>query len=220
MPLTKNTLYTTPLVLVPTDSVKLKESSIGTDEHKVYFPLTCGHTVTNTQMYPGVYKLEVEAGNDTIYLPFTNEKITSVELPTAGPSVFLTDNLSGCAVIVGRIPGGSLVVFHANTTAGSDERTMANRKPTYQSSKALAILNNLRRVAVNRYARLTILGTLYKKDYLSAVNGLAKKGSEYNGGTLVAGFRTGTTWKFYYQTFGSVKGSATNILGRGKWLTA
>jgi hypothetical protein len=218
--LDKNTLYTTPLFLIAGDAAGARQSGIGTDEHKVYFTRSCGHTVTTTQAYPNVYKLEVGAGTDTIYLPFFNEKISSIEVPTTGPSVFLTDNLSGCAVIVARHGNGNLVVFHANTTEGSDEKTMKSHKPSYQSPKALSILENLKRTAMGRYTGLTLLGALYKSQYNAGVDAMTKKASGFQGGTLAAGFRTGTTWKFYFQTFGSVGGSATRILDRGKWLTA
>lgn len=61
------------------------------------------------------------AGGDTYYLPYDNNKISSMRLPSPPPApvdFFLTANLSGCKVYIDTINGSNdLMVYHANARA-------------------------------------------------------------------------------------------------------
>jgi hypothetical protein len=46
---------------------------------------------------------------------------------------------------------------------------------------------------------------------------LASNGSEFLGGTTIAGWRTGTNWEFWFQNWGTVKGAATRLLRAKKF---
>lgn len=212
MKLTTAIMQTTPLCVMDTRNAP-QTTSVKTNLHSLYWPgQYTGHDVTNTNAYPGVKKLAITGGHDTVYLKYFDNEITSVELPQAGPDVFLTDNLSGCAIVVAHKPNGNIVVFHANTQEGSDEKTMSKKKPSYQTDKAKRIIKKLRRDAGDGYFNLTVLYTLLKSEYLSAVDALAARGSDFLGGTTVAGFRGAGGWEFWYQNFGSISGAANAIL--------
>ena len=170
------------------------------------------HLVTNSQ-YPGLKKITVSTGGtDTVYLPYYQRQISSVHLPTAGPTFFVTDNMSGCAFFVARYTDGSLVVFHGNSQSGSDEATMGPAAVNHQTVAATNELTTLFNNARPHHPGAVLVRTLMKTEYLGAVATTHATGSQFLGGTTIAGWRSGTAWEFWYQNWGSVRGSATGPL--------
>lgn len=171
-----------------------------------------GHTISNSQ-YPGVKSIDITAGTDTVYLPYYQDRVASVKIPTTGPSRFFTDNMSGCAFYLGQKTDGTLVAFHANSQAGSSEAELAGKAPSFQSEKAARKLDQLVRTASSDYSGgVKILCVLSKSRYLSKIDSRAATASKFIGGTTIAGFRTGTNWEFWFQNFGSVSGGAVGLI--------
>lgn len=163
----------------------------------------------------------------TIYLPYNDDKITSVRLPNpapAGVNFFLTANMSGCKFFVDTIAGGNdLMVYHANT---HQHGSPAHNSPVnFQTPAALAILDNMHVNAQADYAAaphnlvLNNVASLAKQAYYLqgahaeqrkanqgrglALPGNVLAGPEFAGGCSLMGFYNGG-WHFHYQTWGGV----------------
>jgi hypothetical protein len=167
--------------------------------------------------FQGIKGIQIIDGNDTVYLPYYQSKIASVQMPTAGPDFFVTDNLSGCAIYIGTRPGGELVVFHANSQLGSSQAQMSGKLPSHQSIPAVQELDRLAREGRANHnnpglGAVTIVRVLSKAEYLANVDQLTTNGDNFLGGTTVAGWRTGTSWEFWYQNWGSVSGAVSRLL--------
>jgi hypothetical protein len=174
------------------------------------------------------------AAGMTFYLPYEDDKITSVRLPVpppAGADFFLTANMSGCKFFVDAIIGSNdLMVYHANT---HQHAAPAHNSPlNFQSPQADGVLNTLHANARNDYAGLPApnnlalvnVASLAKPVYYGggalAEQRKANQGRtltigghgpqqvvtpEFVGGCSVMGFYTAGTWRFYYQTWGDVE---------------
>jgi len=167
--------------------------------------------------FQGIKGIKIIDGNDTVYLPYYQSQIASVQMPTAGPDFFVTDNLSGCAMYIGTRPGGDLVVFHANSQLGSSKTQMSGKLPSHQSTGAVQELDQLARDGRANHNNpglggVTIVRVLSKAEYLGNVDQLTTNGDNFLGGTTVAGFRNGTNWEFWYQNWGSVSGAGARLL--------
>lgn len=171
---------------------------------------TCGHTVGNSQYGPTVKELTITAGADTIYLPYWQNCISSVVLPTTGPSFFVTDNMSGCCLYLGTTNGGDLVAFHANSQTGSSESEMTGKPASFQSMDALRELDTLASTAKATVGVNRIVGGCGKAHYMQKV-GKTTKADNWLGGTTIVGFRAGTNWEFWFQTWGSANGSGVMV---------
>ena len=168
---------------------------------------------------------------NTLYLPYEDDKITSLRLPIpppAGVDFFLTANMSGCRFFVDKIIGSNdLMVYHANTHQyASPPHSAVN----YQDPQALSELAGLHSRARGDYAAaphnlsLVNVADLTKTVYYG-VGALAEQRKinqgrtlteidanqvkttvppEFYGGCSVMGFYTGGAWKFYYQTWGAM----------------
>ena len=70
---------------------------------------------TPQHLITGPYDLN----GDTYFLPYDNDHITSLRLPSPAPggvTTFVTANMSGCRFFIDRITGSTdLMVYHANT---------------------------------------------------------------------------------------------------------
>lgn len=174
----------------------------------------------------------VNAGGNTIYLPYNDNHITSVRLPVPPPggvNFFLTANMSGCRFFVDTINGSNdLMVYHANTHqhAAPAHNVAAN----FQDPNATIVLNTLHHLAQGDYAPLVLhnVADLAKPAYYQQAALLeqqkANRGRrlvfntgtavapniqqftpEFNGGCSVMGFFTAGAWHFYYQTWGDVE---------------
>jgi hypothetical protein len=162
--------------------------------------------------YAGLRDIKIIPGNDTVYLPYYQSQVASIRLPTTAPAFFVTANLAGCAVYIGQAAPSQLVVFHANSQKGSDQATMSVHPPSYQHPDAIKELDGLIESAKVSYPGIKIIAVLSKATYLSNVDALAKYGSDFLGGTTVAGWRTGQNWEFWYQNWGHVPGQPTRLL--------
>lgn len=171
-------------------------------------------TNVGPSQYPGVQKMDIVPGADTVWLPYTQDGIDSVRLPTtAGPSFFVTANLSGCAIYIGLNDNNRLVVFHANSQTGSGQAQMAHQKPSFQSMQAVRELDTFCRVAQPaHHDNCRIVGGLSKSRYLTCVDKLARTGDDFLGGTTVAGWRTAGNWEFWFQVWGSVNKGAVQLI--------
>jgi hypothetical protein len=134
------------------------------NEHVIYSPADCQTTYNeaphamNAAMRTMLVAPPIGAG-DTLYLPFFNDKISSIRLTwprPAGVNFFFTDNLSGCKIFVDTVPGtNDIIVYHANTTQHSaGSLGWAN----YQDPNANTVLDQLHTRAVNNeYAGLHLV---------------------------------------------------------------
>lgn len=164
------------------------------------------------------------AGGTAIYLPYNDDKITSVCLPVpppAGVDLFLTANMSGCKFFVDTIGGShDLIVYHANTHQfGAPPH---NSPANTQSGAAAGILDNLHTHAQGDYAPLALhnVADLDKPTYYlaGALEELRKSSQgrtltvmagsvvtpEFMGGCTIVGLFQVGSWHFYYQTWGDV----------------
>lgn len=164
-----------------------------------------------------------------VYLPYNDDKITSVRLPSpppAGVNFFLTANMSGCKFFVDTIAGSNdLMVYHANT---HQHGSPAHNCPVnFQTLQAGHILDALHANAQADYAALLapnnlalhnvaslakgayyMQGALAEQRKANQGRGLALPGGvwaapEFAGGCSVMGFYN-AGWHFYYQTWGGV----------------
>jgi hypothetical protein len=188
-----------------------------TPHHRLRKTNYYGHTAGNSN-FPGLMQINITAGTDTIYLPYYQSQVSSVRLPTNGPSFFVTDNMSGCAFYIAKGNANDLVVFHANSQLGSDQATMVANPPSFQSRHAANELDTLVKNALpNHSGGLRVVYVLSKAVYLANIVALASNGSEFLGGTTIAGWRTGTNWEFWFQNWGTVRGGATRLLRAKKF---
>jgi hypothetical protein len=203
------------LMVTREPGVTVKEAVVG-NHHKSSAGNTFSHDVGKSQ-YEGVSEIRIKAGTDTAYLPYYQDKISSIVLPDTGPSVFVTDNMSGCCLYIDRQANGQLVVFHANSQLGSSQAVMAGKPPSYQTESATKALDALVQAARRDHANLTSIGILSKSRYLSKVDKLAKTADDFLGGTTIVAFRKGKNWEFWYQNFGSIKGGKAALLHAEKF---
>jgi hypothetical protein len=130
----------------------------------------------------------------------------------------VTDNLSGCAIYIGKRTDGELVVFHSNSQTDSNAAIMSIRLPSYQSPTALQELDGHVQGAKPHHANnVQIVAVLTKLSYLSNVDASAATGADFLAGTTVAGWRKGGNWEFWYQNWGSVNGSGAKLLKAKKF---
>ncbi len=164
------------------------------------------------------------AGGDTIYLKYFDDEISSVRLPCPAPpgvTLFVTDTLTGCKFFVDTIAGSTdLMVYHANTHAHA---AGMGADCDVQTVGATGILDQLHTDAVADYAVhgivLNNLSTCDKPTYYGA-GGIAERNKRnqgrtqgptfaagqavFAGGCTIVGIPTGATWRFYYQTYGTL----------------
>lgn len=148
-----------------------------------------------------------------VYLPFLPNNIASAVLPAAEPGVdhFFTDGLSGCAILVDRLPDGNLVVYHANASGLSPTALETTKDPSYEKPSAVAVMESYRRAArAHSYPGAVHVGSLFKSTYNRQAKALVDRqrmlrrpNPDFWGGTNVIGFRTTAGWEFWFQTYGA-----------------
>ncbi len=252
MPITRNSIKTHPYQIgapVPVAFVQVLRG-----EHEILTPtppalpntaprIDCTWTpdANNPQML--ILTAAANAAGDTYYLPYDNNKISSLRLPDpppAGVSQFLTANMSGCKFYIDTIGGSAdLMVYHANARATAP---MPDHSPV--DSQTLGALNELTRLhtaAQGDYAAapynlvLNNVESLEKSEYYGA-GALAEQrktasrtllmpglvhghpvtmvlNPEFWGGCSIFGFYN-AGWRFYYQTWGAVEYDRPDIQGR------
>ncbi len=231
MPVTIASLAVNPYVVGANQIINDVAATRG--EHKMYDSDDARINITWTpdlknpkvKMFAGV----LAATGSAYYLPYNDNKITSVRLPNPPPGgvdFFLTANMSGCKLFIDTITGSpDLMVYHANTHMhGSPAH---NSPVNFQNPLADTELNRLHTMAVADYAGLPApnnlalvnVATLAKPTYYGngalAETHKANQGRtltipgptivtpEFVGGCSVFGFFNGG-WSFYYQTWGDV----------------
>ncbi|HEY4303474.1 MAG TPA: hypothetical protein VGM82_03345 [Gemmatimonadaceae bacterium] len=174
------------------------------------------------------------ANGDTMYLPFTNDHITSIRLPVpapAGVQFFMTDNLSGCKIFVDTIAGSNdIIVYHANTTANTSgplawadfqQPAAGNTLDGYHAAARgdypALVLNNGGSVAMPRYFQTPGLEERRKDGQGRGATALERQPRNFGGnqvtrtrpafagGCFVCGFPVAGGWQIYFQTWGSVQ---------------
>lgn len=179
------------------------------------FSATDGGSVLGGGLHPIYHKLDLNPGNDTVFLPYYANQAASVRLPASGPvQFFVTSNLSGCAIYIGVNNHGRLVVVHSNSQTGSDKATMEANPPNFQLGGAVTELDRWARYARdNHHSGLEFVSVLSKARYLKAVNALCRV-NEWMGGVTVAGWRTLNTnnWQFRYQVYGSINNAPIRLV--------
>lgn len=163
--------------------------------------------------FPNTRKLKIIGGGDTVYLPYFQDAAASVELPNAGPTFFVTDNMSGCRFVLAQKLNGSLVVLHLNSQLKSGKTDMEGKAANYQHGDTKSALNSYQTTSVPEAGGAQVLLTVSKTDYLSDIAAFSafKSKQEWLGGTTFVGFRDATGWSFYYQVWGSLGGSAVQV---------
>jgi hypothetical protein len=169
-------------------------------------------------------------------LPYDNDKITSLRLPSpppAGVNLFFTANMSGCKFYIDTINASAdLMVYHANARATSP--APPHSPVDFQAVAADTELDRLHTAAVADYTALPYnLGlvnvrTLAKPQYYGngaaaeqrkaatrtmTMPGLAALNPEFWGGCSIFGFYN-AGWRFYYQTWGGVEYDRPDIQGK------
>ena len=164
---------------------------------------------------PNIYNLDLNAGTDTVFLPYYPDQVASVRLPSSGARFFVTSNLSGCAIYIGINNNNQVVVIHSNSQTGSSKAIMDANRPSYQSGTAAGELDLYAQTAKNNHGgAVRIVSVLSKAQYLRDIDGMAANGGYFLGGTTVAGWRAGGTnnWQFHFQVWGAVRGGTTRVL--------
>jgi hypothetical protein len=177
------------------------------------------------------FKGTLNAAGNTIYLPYDDDKITSMRLPVPPPpgvNFFLTANMSGCRFIVDSIAGSNdLVVYHANTHAHA--APPHGFPANFQDPGATVVLNTLHHLAQQDYAPAVLNNAIilskpayynhaavmeqqkhnrgrrfvYNTGTAVAPN-VQKARPEFVGGCSVMGFFVGAAWQFHFQTWGDL----------------
>lgn len=152
------------------------------------------------------------------YLPYRDNNITSIRIGTGG-NRFFTDNLSGCSIFIDRISNSDLILYHANRQ-GADYKPSAAQASdvTFEREVAIAVKKQMHSDArTAAYAGATPSGSLFKKSYNAGArnfNNISKwsgSNERFGGGTTVVGFRSGTGWEFWYQTWNG--GPSPQVVG-------
>jgi len=184
--------------------------------HKQLLNQTFGSAEGAVCYAPCVHNLVLDpAGIDTVFLPFYQDQAASVRLPNNGPDLFVTSNLSGCAIYICRDNQQRLVVIHSNSTSGSTKIIGDANRPSYQTAPAARELDQHATLARNNHGSVPqTVAILTKATYLSAVDQRAANGGQFIGGTTVAGWRQPGTynWTFYYQVWGQIQGGTTQLI--------
>jgi hypothetical protein len=211
-----HTIYPTNLVR---NTLTINQPTPGNPAFKI--PADARYKLTGTSSVNG----------DVIYLKYFDDEITSVRLPCpapAGVQLFVTDTLTGCKFFVDTITGSAdLMVYHANTHAHS---AGANADCDAQTALAMTQLDLLHTDAVADYAVhgvvLNNVATCIKSTYYGA-GGQAERGKRapgygqgptfkagqavFSGGCTIVGFPHVNSWRFYYQTYGSLDYSRPDV---------
>ena len=159
-----------------------------------------------------------------VYLPFVASMVCSAILPgnaAAGVDRFYTDNLSGCTVFIDRVVGtNDIVVYHGNRT---DQTVMAD-PATYVATTPFVLQYLPARTSMRndhtaaqadllaQMAPGSALASLARCEratyFLPVENEMVRKRGQGRtnvdigaAGTNVMGFRVGTSWRFYWQTW-------------------
>lgn len=155
---------------------------------------------------------------DTIYLPYGQNEIHSVHLPSTGAcaTCFTTAGMSGCKLYIDRVAGSNdVVVYHANAMAQDNPVALPNVEgpavttqldllhtgaQAYWTSAPpgpnLGALNH-----VKSFGR-----TVYRNNVMVEQNrkqAQSRTAFSFAGGTVVAGVLVGGRWSFYWQTSGA-----------------
>src|SRR5262245_37433213 len=97
--------------------------------HKQSYGQAFDSTQRSLQYAPCVYNMTLVPGTDTVFLPYYQDQCASVRLPSHGPRFFVTSNLSGCAVYIGKNNNDRLVVIHSNSQSDSGQAVMDSNRP-------------------------------------------------------------------------------------------
>lgn len=163
---------------------------------------------------------------NTYFLPYDNNIITSMRLPTpapAGVNLFVTANMSGCRFFVDTITGSNdLMVYHANT---QQHGSPALADCDFQSVNASNVLDQMVVDARTDLAPLALVAaaSCVKATYFGPggvqERALAFAGHEFedmksphrprniptfSGGCAIVGLVVGGAWQFWYQCWGTV----------------
>jgi hypothetical protein len=252
MPITRNSIKTHPYEIGAPAPVAFV--SVLRGEHEILTPtppaaantaarIDC--TWTPDLQNPQLYTLAAAANplGDTYYLPYDNNKISSLRLPDpppAGVSFFLTANMSGCKFFIDTIAGSAdLMVYHAN--ARDTSPAPAHSAVDFQAVAATNELDRLHNAAQGDYAALPYnfvlhnVRSLAKAQYYG-VGALAEQrkvasrsllmpglvgghagtlvlNPEFWGGCSIFGFYN-AGWRFYYQSWGAVEYDRPQIQGK------
>lgn len=154
------------------------------------------------------------AGGDTIYLPYGQNEIHSVFVPSAGGATcFMTAGTSGCKLYIDRVGAtNDLVVYHANALAQDNPAAL----PNFEGPGVTVQLNGLHATAQaywagppNNYVLNPVKNfgrSIYRNGIVVEQNrkaGQDRTNVTFAGGTVVVGTLIGGHWSFYWQTSGS-----------------
>jgi hypothetical protein len=203
----------------PGPAVKNAKGVIGTAESKNdHFMLAPGHKVSFTLQDDEKQKKvkavkfgppKDKAPGNAVYLMFFQNNICSAIVPRKDVDYFFTDALSGCAVFIDTLENDDLVLYHANAMSHAPKPEDLAKNCAAESDKAVSTMKEYHDKALKAaYPKATKNVALFKKEYLSKgqafvdrMKQLGRKDATWRGGTNVIGFRVGSGWEFYYQTW-------------------
>lgn len=183
--------------------------------------------------------LTLNAGGDTIFLPYGQNEIHSVYLPmaalaAAGVTCFTTANLSGCRLYIDQVVGtNDLVIYHANSIAvGAGAAAPPNPMNMDHESVALAQALDALYMAARAYwttpapagpgLNLTAVCSLGITTYNTcAVEEMQRKLDDgrtnvvFLGGTTVVGVLTPGGWQMHWQTYGDTTYTRPDLAPKG-----
>ncbi|MEP1387734.1 MAG: hypothetical protein ABJM61_09960 [Yoonia sp.] len=161
--------------------------------------------------------------NRAVFLPFNANNIASAIVP-AGVDYFFTDNLSGCAIFIDLMPGGDLLVHHANAMSSCPNMAAILANPAISKADSIGFagaMNNMSQQHTAAMAdRAVGLGGpvipqahLHRTTYMQCIDDeVARKEAQGRtevdhlaAGTNVVGFRVGGQWEFWWQTWAIMK---------------
>ena len=185
------------------------------DGHKCSFELRSEHGMQS------VYFRPPRATGNAVYLPFTPNCISCATIRADDDSIthFFTAPLSGCAIFVDSIGTNSFVVHHANYAAQSPTAAETKADPAYQKPGAIQLMKQLHTNALKLYPGAKERASLFKsqynevaRDFIQRQKDLKQKNPDFWGGTTVIGFRIGSGWQFWYQTYAATTASGTKSI--------
>jgi hypothetical protein len=167
-----------------------------------------------------------DVNGDSYFLPYDNDKITSMRLPSPPPvgiTLFWTANLSGCRFFVDTINGSTdLMVYHANTHQfGATPLQDADAQSGNASNVLTTMLANARLdlaplalAGAAACTKATYFGPAGNLERLLKFRGFENESANplnrprdkptFGGGCTIVGLPVGGAWQFWYQCWGKV----------------
>ena len=202
----------------------------GTDHFKLAPGTTVAH-VTQADAITGGTMVGYQAGTDSVFLQFNANVISSCVLPTAGPSLFFTAQLSGCSIFVDEDQAtGEAIVYHANgmhfsASAAQVKQNWLMEWATTAETYCTNLYNAAHADHLAARPQLVAVGHVHKSGYAALIKAeiarkraMGRSNVDVLWGTNIVGFRTGTSWDFQYQAWIGMVDYDRPIYAPARWV--